>query len=117
MKTMKIFKSLTGITFTVMGPFLVGNCTSKSGQFKLIPVSKHGQELVAAGTSTKSHTHSFLSVYKSDNLNVISGKETYTLPTKAIVLVPEKENHSWIPKNKTGSVGSVDPRHRKQVLV
>jgi hypothetical protein len=103
-----------GLAFVPQGPFLVAKLPATDG----IPVGKHGMEEVKPGQSTKSHAHGFASFYKSDGLNVSCNGKVFRLPKKAVTLVLPGVPHSWIPKGaRAGKVGSVDARHRKQVVV
>ena len=114
MRTKQIFNKLSGITFVVMGAFLVADASSISQ----LPSAKNGEEKVSFGKKTKSHSHKFLSIYQAKNLNLVSCETKITIPKESIVIVPEGVPHSWVPKGKRGgTVASLDDRHRKQVVV
>ena len=115
-QTQEIFDLIQNRNFTVHEQFLVADLTEQPKLFANIPVGKHGLEQVCKNKQTKSHAHTFLSIYKSEDLHVLSGKQKTVLPKKSLVIVPPGVEHSWIPQKQEGVVGSVDHRHRKQVL-
>lgn len=106
-----------GATFMPVGPFLVADLTGNESMFNNIKVGTHGMEEVVKGQKTEPHAHDFPSFYKSKGLNVVSSGETFVLPEKAVTLVFPGDDHSWIPKEELGVVGSVDDRHEKQIVV
>ncbi len=112
---MEIVSLFSGLQFSPVGPFLVAPLPK--GKSDQIPVGKYGMEEVSRGKATKPHCHTFPSFYKSRNLNIVCGDETFTLPSDAVTLVLQHIPHSWVPKGQhSGKVGSVDHRHRKQVV-
>lgn len=48
---------MSGLTFTVVGPFFVADVTHDPEKFASIPVGQHGMELVGESEKTKSHIH------------------------------------------------------------
>ena len=98
-----------------LGPFTVIPLNHRSA--KSISVGEHGMEEVMRGTKTESHTHGFLSLYLAVGLVLSSGGKEYKLPPRALVIVPPGTDHSWTPACKSGKVGSIDQRHKKQILL
>jgi len=107
-------KQVQGSIFKTIGPFLVAELGEKL--FEKMIVSKHGMERVLFGQKTEPHTHDFPSFYKSSNLDVVCEGKKYSLPKQALTLVLPGIDHSWIPQEEQGAVGSIDSRHAKQVL-
>ena len=118
MNTKKILEQVKGISFKTISPFLVADLSRKTKSlFEKIPTSKHEMEDVPSRKKTSAHKHQFPSFYKSANLDVMCDGERFPLPTRALVLVLPDVDHSWwASKGENGSVGSVDLRHRKQIL-
>ncbi len=115
--TLQIMERVQGMSFKAIGPFLVADLGDQAGSvFENLPVGEHGMEDVVFGQKTKSHSHQFVSFYKSSDLNVECGGKEYVLPARALTLVLPGLDHSWIPKQDHGVVGSIDWRHEKQVL-
>lgn len=113
-----IMNQIQGLEFKVIGPFLVTDLNSKTKKFfENLAAGEHGMEKILNGQKTESHTHDFCSFYKSNNLNVDCAGEEFILPSRALTLVLPGVEHSWIPKSNQGSVGSIDWRHAKQILV
>lgn len=106
--------ALQGLNFTVIGPFFVADLSNNEQLFATIAVGKHGMENVGRRKKTRSHDHAFISLYKSAALDVESEGKRFSLPKKALTLVPPGVPHSWVPQRSGGAVGSVDRRHRKQ---
>ncbi len=114
-KTAAYLSQMQGVTFEVRGPFLVANLSKKKKLYDSLSVGAHGEEFVDTHEKTKDHSHTFLSLYKSKGLNVMTEDNSIiTLPNAALTLVPPGISHSWIAKQKRGSVSSVDTRHKKQ---
>lgn len=102
--------------FSTCGPFFVADISDIDESS--IRVGKHGMETVKQGQKTGPHSHEFMSLYKSEGLDVMgSDGERIELPEKALVVVPKGVEHSWVPKEGGGAVGSIDPTHEPQVLV
>lgn len=114
--SLDIMSRFKGLYFTVIGPFLVADLTKKKDFFSKIAVAQHGMESLKKGEKTVSHTHDFPSFYKSEGLDVECQGERTSLPRLSLVLVLPGIGHSWIPQKSTGSVGSVDHRHKKQIF-
>lgn len=115
--TLQIMERVQGMSFKAIGPFLVVDLSDQAESvFKNLPVGEHGMEDVAFGQKTESHYHQFPSFYKSSDLNVECEGKQYVLPARALTLVLTGLDHSWVPQQSHGSVGSVDWRHEKQVL-
>lgn len=118
MNASEIISRVSGLDFKAMGPFLVADFGNQPDSiFSALPVGEHGMETVRQGEKTQSHDHEFLSFYKSTGLDVECGGKRFSLPTKALTLVLPGLQHSWVPKQDGGSVGSVDLRHQKQVIL
>lgn len=102
-------------TSLLMGAFLV--FPLDQGSFKNFSEQAR-MDQVPDGMKTVMHTHPFLSAYVTDKLNLFDGQHHYTLPNKALVMVPIDQPHSWIPQgSETGQVGSVGHDHDPQELV
>jgi hypothetical protein len=114
----QIMKRVQGLNFKAVGPFLVADLSTQAEQvFENLPVGEHGMEDVLFGQKTQAHTHEFPSFYKSKGLDVEYEGERFILPARALTLVLPGLDHSWVPKQSQGAVGSVDWRHEKQFLV
>jgi hypothetical protein len=115
--TSEIMNHIQNLDFKAVGPFLVADLSKEHETlFEKLPVGKHGMEHVQLGAKTKSHQHSFASFYKSLGLDIECKSKRFKLPKYSLTLVLPGVDHSWIPKTKNGTVGSVDTRHRKQIL-
>lgn len=115
--TLQIMERLQGMSFKAIGPFLVADLSDRAWSVsENLPVGEHGMEDVAFGQKTESHRHQFPSFYRSSDLDVECKGKRYVLPTRALTLVLPGLDHSWVPKQEHGAVGSVDWRHDKQVL-
>ncbi|MCB9798786.1 hypothetical protein H6758_03610 [Candidatus Nomurabacteria bacterium] len=117
-KIQEILAGLQKIQFEVVGPFLVADFSQSHPEtFDRIAVGTHGMEKVGVGEQTEGHTHGFLSVYKSKKLSIVAYGRKYLLPEKALTIVPPGVDHSWVPNDGSGEVGSSDNQHEKQVIV
>jgi len=114
--TQEVIALLDGVAFKVVGPFLVADLSKKKKLWQALPVGEHGMEQVCEKQKTESHMHDFVSLYKSDALDVTSGSERFVLPKKALIIVLPGVAHSWVTKKEKGVVGSVDHRHAAQVV-
>jgi hypothetical protein len=102
----------------LVGKFLIFDFTGKPrSTFENLPVGEHGMEQVSFGQKTEAHKHDFPSFYKSEGLDLLSEGERISLPQRAVTLVMIGADHSWVPKQTKGAVGSMDSQHRKQVTV
>lgn len=113
----EVLAQCIGQNFIPIGPFLVVDLTSNNELFERLRVGTHNMEQVSRNEKTKNHSHTFPSFYKSEGLNIENNGELYELPERALTLVLPGDDHSWLPKRHSGKVGSVDSRHRKQVVV
>lgn len=100
-------------TIRTVGPFTVLTLPTDSS----LATGPHGLEKVPKGKKTSPHSHNFLSLYLAIGLTLVSDGETYMLPERALVVVPPEIDHSWVPTNEIGFVGSVDTRHEPQELI
>lgn len=117
METKDVLERVQGLGFKAIGPFLVADLTGQlESVFSGLQVGEHGMEEVSLGKRTESHTHPFPSFYKSSGLDVECGGVRFSLPSQALTLVLPGFDHSWVPQNGHGKVGSVDHRHEKQVV-
>jgi len=114
--TQEVLTLLDGVQFKVVGPFLVADLSRKKKLYNRLPVGEYGMEQVCEKQKTESHTHDFVSLYKSDALDVTSGSKRFALPKKALTIVLPGVAHSWVAKKEKGAVGSVDHRHSAQVV-
>jgi hypothetical protein len=107
-ETMEIMSQVEGISFTVVGPFMVADFNQDQSLFDNLPVGQHGMEAVSAGESMEFHKHEFTSFYKSVGLNVICKGKKYTLPSSSLTLVLPGVDHSWVAQAANGGkVGQV----------
>ncbi len=113
----EVLHGLKGTIFKAVGPFLVADFTKDPTKYTDLNVASHGTEVVHPEKVTESHSHEFVSLYKSVGLNVMVGGEEIVLPEKALTIVFPGTEHSWVAQDKAGTVGSVDERHEKQVMV
>lgn len=113
----EILDQIQGISFKIVGPFLVADL-SDSSRVKTLLIGEHGMETIGGSRlQTEPHVHQFNSFYKSSGLDVLDENgERHILPDESLTLVLSGVQHSWMPKWQIGAVGSLDPRHEKQVI-